>query len=259
MAPSPLDAPPEAEKKFDLLRSLDPFAGLRAGLGKIADAKELWAGIPMPLDGRRMVIEPKFPHGEVLAAFGISTEARAQEEERERDWHKLGIKERSRFWSFYRKAYVITYTDSDGKVRHCLDHGWRHGMRLLDTMMCSSAWGIEQEHRAVQLLGTMLSHHHFKCYLLTGSFIERSAKTNLVYVFRRLRPTVVLYTGHADNEVRIRCALCMHPIGYYEKTWAGVMCPTDEVIAHLALMRGDEAMLWRRANQHPPWAPEAGI
>jgi hypothetical protein len=37
------------------------------------------------------------------------------------------------------------------------------------------------------------------------------------------------------------------------------MCPTDDVIAHLALMRGDEAMFWRRCNQHPPYRPEAGL
>jgi hypothetical protein len=37
------------------------------------------------------------------------------------------------------------------------------------------------------------------------------------------------------------------------------MCPTDDVIAHLMLMRGDEALLWRKANQHPSWVPESGI
>lgn len=37
------------------------------------------------------------------------------------------------------------------------------------------------------------------------------------------------------------------------------MTPTDDVIAHLTLMRGDEPMFWRRANQHGPDRPEAGL
>jgi hypothetical protein len=37
------------------------------------------------------------------------------------------------------------------------------------------------------------------------------------------------------------------------------MCPTDDVIAHLQLMRGDERMFWKRSNQHPSWRPEAGL
>ena len=77
--------------------------------------------------------------------------------------------------------------------------------------------------------------------------------------FRRLKPTVAISLKGTDKSPRILCALCLHPIAYYEDSWAGAMCPTDDVIAHLALMRGDEAMYWRRANQHPPWRPEAGL
>jgi hypothetical protein len=55
------------------------------------------------------------------------------------------------------------------------------------------------------------------------------------------------------------CALCLHPIGYYGDTWAGVMCPTDEVIAHLLMMRGSEEKYWANANQHPIDHPAAGV
>jgi hypothetical protein len=57
----------------------------------------------------------------------------------------------------------------------------------------------------------------------------------------------------------VRCTLCLHPIGYYANSWAGAMCPTDDVIAHLMMMRADEPMFWRKANQHPPHRPEAGL
>jgi hypothetical protein len=51
----------------------------------------------------------------------------------------------------------------------------------------------------------------------------------------------------------------MHPIGYYRGTWAGAMAPTDDVIAHLMMMRADEHMYWRRAKQHPAWDPLCGV
>jgi hypothetical protein len=37
------------------------------------------------------------------------------------------------------------------------------------------------------------------------------------------------------------------------------MVPTDDVIAHLLFMRGDEAGYWGQANHHSASAPEAGL
>jgi hypothetical protein len=51
----------------------------------------------------------------------------------------------------------------------------------------------------------------------------------------------------------------MHPLGYYGRSWAGCMVPTDDVIAHLLFMRGDEARFWGQCNHHEPWRPEAGL
>ena len=109
----------------------------------------------------------------------------------------------------------------------------------------------------MQTLGTMLQHRAFKHYLLTGMFLETSARSGVTYLFRRLRPTIAITTKTGD--ARVLATLCMHPIGYYEETWAGAMTPTDDVIAHLALMRGDERLFWSRCNQHPAWAPQSGI
>ena len=61
------------------------------------------------------------------------------------------------------------------------------------------------------------------------------------------------------EQMRILACLCLHPIAYYADSWAGAMCPTDDVIAHLMLMRGDEPMFWRRSNQHAPTRPEAAL
>ena len=55
------------------------------------------------------------------------------------------------------------------------------------------------------------------------------------------------------------CALCLHPIGYYRDTWTGVMCPTDEVIAHLLMMHSSEETFRANANQHTLDHPAAGV
>jgi len=209
----------------------------------------------MPLEGHRLVIEPKFPRAKELSDLLISKEQRAREAATDKE--NEGYKVRNRFWSFHRNRWVMIYETPDGKIEWGLTKGTHPIARLIETLDCSFAWGIEQEARAVQTLGTLLRHHSFKAYMLTGMFMEKSKRSGLTYLFRRLRPTVVLDTSRDD--IRVRCCLCLHPIGYYEDTWAGAMTPTDDVIAALMLMRGDEPMLWRTSNQHPSWVPEAGI
>lgn len=127
----------------------------------------------------------------------------------------------------------------------------------LNTMGCASAWQLKCELRAQEKLKTLLKPHLFDMYLLTGAFLETSKRSKVTYMFRRLRPTLAM--SGATGDMRILCGLCLHPIGFYSGTWAGCMVPTDEVIAHLLLMRGDEPDFWRQANQHPAWRSEAGL
>ncbi len=129
----------------------------------------------------------------------------------------------------------------------------------LETLRSSVAWSIEGESRALQTLGTLIRHHQFKQYLLTGSFLETSRRSGVTYLFRKLRPTVAIRADYRTDRTRILCALCLHPIAYYSGSWAGVMTPTDDVLAHLMLCRGDEKMFWRRANQHASWRAAAGL
>jgi hypothetical protein len=130
---------------------------------------------------------------------------------------------------------------------------------LLSTLGASDAWGLEQEHNAVQTLGTLIRHRQLKQYLLTGMFLEKSKRSHVSYLFRRLRPTIAISTRNGTANAKALCALCLHPIAYYDGSWAGAMTPTDDVIAALMLMRGDEHMLWKRANQHPISRKDAGV
>lgn len=246
----------QAESRFHAQRAdkvraveeFDGFATLRNKLRILAEDRGEWAGYPLPIQGERLVVEPTYPRAEELMAIW--------DDPKEPKEDLNGVAVRNRFWSDRLRAYV-TIVDDNGKLFWWKEPGIHNLTHQLRTLGCSYAWGIEQESNAVNTLAGLLSHHQMKCYLLTGSFVEKSRRSKLMYMFRKLRPTVAI--DLSGVKAKVRCALCMHPIAYYEGTWAGAMCPTDDVIAHLMLMRADEPMLWRRCNQHPSNRPEAGL
>lgn len=235
---------PMASRSAELLavERFDRFAGLRHALAQVGVEKDEWAGIPMPLSGEELIVEPTYAYA---AAFKHPEFVGPHE-----------CRERNRFWSEHLHSTVVV-VEYRGAIRCDVIPGVHSLKYAIGTLGCSDAWGVEQESNAIHLLGTMVRHHTFKHYLLTGMFLEKSARTNITYLFRRLKPTVAIV--ERKDEMVILAALCMHPIGYYAGTWGGAMCPTDDVIAHLALMRGDEPMFWRRCNQHHPSRPEAGL
>ena len=199
----------------------------------------------MPMEGTRLVIEPTYPKAAELMAIRATADAAEDP-----------IKIRNKFWSWSRRTDIVVWEEDGKSVCSVAAYPNNLGMQL-DTLNAADAWGIEQESNAVHTLAGLLKHRQFKQYLMTGMFMERSARSGVHYLFRKLRPTIAITMR--TGEMRILCALCLHPIGYYAGSWAGAMTPTDDVIAHLMLMRGDEPMFWRRANQHAPWRHEAGI
>lgn len=224
------------------LEQYDSLSETRNKLRFMSEHAGEWAGIPLPINGEELVVDPSY---RFAGAF-----------KREDLDEPSPFKIRNSFWST-RKRSTIYVIEQDGKIDWAFISGY-HGLDYhLRTLGCSAAWGIEQEHTALQLLATLVKHHTFKHYLLTGSFLETSRRSGITYMFRKLRPTMAI--AHRGDSMRILCGLCMHPIAYYADSWAGAMCPTDDVIAHLMLMRADEHMFWKRCNQHPTYRPEAGI
>lgn len=219
-------------------------------MGQIAAKTGEWSGIPLPLDGARLVIEPTYPWAEHLSKIGVQEEPEAEK--------LAGWKVRNLWYCTRRRADIAILQDPEGKITW----GWKEAFHHLDndlrTLGASDVWGIEQESKALDLLSTMVRHRAFRQYLLTGMFLERSRRSGVTYLFRRLKPTVAISSG-TDGQLRILACLCQHPIAYYEDSWAGAMCPTDDVVAHLVMMRGDEHMFWKRCNHHPPYRPEAGL
>lgn len=204
----------------------------------------------MPLDHHKLVVEPRYPKAEALMLFG-------KDHDDDGNHDDDGASVRNVFYSRRLRSDIVVIQEKDGRVTHGIVPKVHHLKHDMQTFGASVAWGIEQESAALRTLGTLVRPHTFKHYLLTGMFLETSPRSGLTYLFRRLKPTVVL--DPKAKHMRILCALCLHPIAYYAGSWAGAMCPTDDVIAHLMLMRGDEPMFWRRANQHAAHRPEAGI
>ncbi len=227
------------------------------GFRQMASDNSEWAGLPVPLMGERLTIEPSYwgadKQDEINrivnpVADGLRHVCRIDDES-----EQTAI--RNRFWSDRLHCEVAIWQQGQ-RFSYTLLHTNRLDYDI-KTLGCAEAWSLETEERAMETLRGLLSHQQFRQYLLTGSFLETSKRSKVIYFFRRLRPTLAI--SAATSRLRILAALCQHPIAYYQNSWAGAMSPSDDVLAHLMLMRGDESMYWKRSNQHHPIRPEAGL
>lgn len=271
-----------AEREARLARGQHPYQDrriswedLNRAAGRAAfERGDSYAGVPMPLPGLRL--EPRFPRGAELMAIAESPADAAGHASvgilvaspgtiaRVRICTTDDVDEtqmsRNVWWCAARNAYVHL-VQRRGRVELYYDvraNGSRVGM-LVETLDRASAWPTAAEARAMEKLCELIPGHMWDRYFLTGAFLETSKRSGVTYLFRRSRPTLALRPGKDGEGMRVIAALCLHPLGYYHGSYAGVMVPTDEVIAHLLLARVDEPRFWRQANQHPAWAPEAGI
>lgn len=234
------------EEKIERIEQVDEISVLRNILRKTAPEIGQWAGIPIPVEGDKLCIVDGHPLKEVLEP---KLEENSGDSESSFDivnaWH-----------SRKKDGEVIIYREN-GKLGHMVIPSPRVFDFMIRSTGMAPVWGVEQESKAVESLGQMLRYHRFHSYLITGAFLERSERSGIMYMFRRMRPTLAITMN--KPRVEVLAALCLHPIGYYENSCAGAMCPTDDVIAHLTMMRGDEHLYWKRATQHPPWLPNAMI
>lgn len=238
--------------------SMDTFRDM---LDTMSDRREDWQGLPMPVEGLKLVLNATHPLKEEYAGLWHKPE----DDEEDADEERI----RNSWFSKRTNAYIFVMETEDGRIYHLKR---RYGpLRAMDrfdlqlmTLIASDAWRLEAEHAAMEKLKGMLGERQWRQYELTGSFMEESKRSGVLYMFRRLRPTLALSLkdGHGtstETTTFFLAALCMHPVGYYNRTWGGCLVPTDDVIAHLVYMRGDEARFWGQSNQHRSWDPESGV
>ena len=231
---------------------------VHAGLARASQAAGEWAGYPLPVEGMSMVIHPKYPFSANLSKTFMPESLHVCHEEDVREDQFIRNE-----WRSYRDGRGITVFQDGPKVRFCYSRRPHSGPLLLHTLKAARSWDVNAEIRALETLRKHVTEWAFECYFMTGSFLETSKRSGVIYLFRRLRPTIALTANPdrkgRDSGVRILACLCMHGIGYFSDSWAGALCPTDDVLSHLFLMRGDEHKFWTWANQHHPLAPEAGL
>lgn len=258
----------------------------------LGDSVQEWQGIPVLLDDPRLRVHDRHPlrrfyqsqqgpDVRVLVSDHGPEDAVVERRDGEEDveWAQRLVTDRieneriRNHWFSYRlhaDVYVIERLDTGRifavKIPVSPDLSMDRLDLWLRTIGASDAWDEKAEEKARRKLRSLVTERQWRHYTLTGSFLEVSERTDLHYLFRRLRPTVVM-TSHGDKRMdrtgdermRTLAVLCLHPIGYYQGSWGGAMVPTDDVIAHLLMMRSDEAYYWRCANQHRSWRPEAGL
>lgn len=227
----------------------DPVAGVtwdtvRRAANQFAADEGEWAGVPLPVDHLRLVMSPKYKFCD-LNGYSLDKDKKAD----------TPCPKIRNIWYSHRLRGDVVLFEEEGRVVHCvLPDG--PGMRLkflVNTIGGSRAWDFKAEVKAMEKLRDCVDQYKFERYVMTGTFLETSERSGVTYLFRRLRPTVAI------KDQRILAALCMHPIGHYEESFSGVMVPTDDVLAHLLLMRADEHLFWKRANHHNPYGASSGI
>lgn len=219
---------------------------LREKIQDLAEKRGDWAGYPIPIDNLELRLAPSFPYQELA-----NTQDKIEHDtyEHVNTWHS---------YRFGCDVSIIRNKNTN-RVMHVI-LPYAAGEKLtysLNSMHASRAWDSVSEIRAMITLSDMIPKHSFDYYLLTGGFLETSERSGVTYYFRKLKPTIAL--KKSDDDVRIMTTLCLHPIGYYNNSFAGCMVPTDDVIAHLQMMRGDEHKFWAKANHHPSYSPCSGI
>ena len=218
-----------------------------------------WSGLPVPVVGLNLVLEPRYKH-KALSEFRwkecYDEHGVRQAIEQEPPPQPSEFRRVNSWWNARYQVTILVVKDKEGRAqaRVLFEDRLAFTIRTLDA---AAVWPVEAEKKAQEKLASLIPADAFELYMLTGHFPEISKRSGLTYLFRKGRPTIAL---RQDEEVNYAlCALCLHPIGYYGDTWAGVMCPTDEVIAHLLMMRGSEEKFWANANQHPLDRPAAGV
>jgi hypothetical protein len=247
------------EAKPEIGKDLLTYAQASRRLAEAYLASEDWSGLPVPVAGLRLVLEPRYKH-KALTEFRWKEcwdeEGVRHVIEEEQEPPASEFTTANSWWNARYQVMILVVKDKRSRAQPRVQLCDRLSL-MLRTLEAAAVWPIEAEQKALKKLSSLIPEHLFELYLLTGHFSEVSKRSHVTYLFRKGRPTIAL--RETDEFAYPLCALCLHPIGYYGDTWAGVMCPTDEVIAHLLMMRGAEEKFWANANQHPVDRPAAGV
>lgn len=231
------------ETKFwEVLDSLMQKKGVHCGMPLGAFKQHITTSFE-PLAAMLAVINPKTKEEEILDQ--VTDEAGVL-------WKIHKTWETSQPWKGWFGTVVVLRNSETGKFCKAFvpRSKWIERYNLLCNTLASRVQYTmaAAEIQAQRRLFEALSQVQRETYIVADAVVERG-RSGLRYLIRKDRPTLAV--REIDEVGSVLCALCLHPVAYYTETWAGVMPPSDEVLAHLLMIRADEHFYWRRANQIP--------
>lgn len=167
-------------------------------------------------------------------------------------------------WNMLGDQTIVVIETEEGPMALPRYHAGTRLRKMMDAMdlRFNSQQTAEAEFRAMDSLKKRINNNQWESYVLNGIFPELSKRSDIHYFFRKGYPTLAtsFHSGVKDNsQGRVLAALCLHPMGYYDGSHVGVMCPTDEVICALLMMRGDEYGFWKNSGQWSAVDPRSGL
>lgn len=221
-------------------------------------------GVPLPSIGpstNRLVIAKRAPFGDRTVPILSMPEMNGDYVPRElREEKKVKL---INTW-FNRMGEIVAIVEEDDGKRRAFYLGnnpiaGRLTMLLETIGTRLGAVLPRSEARAMVNLADRLTEPQADSYVLNECFLETSPRSHVHYLFRKGKPTIAMGKSKETGNIKFLAALCLHPLAYYEDTFCGSMAPSDDVLAHLLLMRADEHRFWKESNQHPLWDPRSGV
>ena len=156
-------------------------------------------------------------------------------------------------------AYATVIWEKDGVRETTVSNFWTERLGLLSASISARRAVLpEAELNAMTRLFDYLDVDAKRDYILSG-VIPEIGRSGTTYFLRKGLPTLAFLPNRGDVDHRTAVVLCTHPLGYYTATHTGLMPPSDEVLAHLLMIRADEHYFWRKANQLPITDPRAAV
>lgn len=247
-----------------------PYQRLYDEVNDIAESFGCEYGIPVPASGEmkdnHLVMAPGVPLRHIIAANqqmerqrGVRQRFEAGPREAALEMINSGVLVRNS-WDVIGDQTVCVLDTPEGPMFYPRYHAVQRMAKLIRTLgtRMESHLSVEAELRAQQSLKAKINDAQWRCYVLNDAFMERSPRSDLHYVFRKGYPTLVI-SHHGYEGGRALAALCLHPMGFFQYTHAGLMTPTDEVICHLLMMRADEHKFWAKSGQWRVTDTRSGI
>jgi hypothetical protein len=164
-------------------------------------------------------------------------------------------------WTTLGDQTVCVVDTTEGPMAWPRPHAGERLRKFMETTLtrAASAASAEAEMKAMESLKKRLGVGPWASYVLNGAFGEASERSGIHYIFRKGLPVLAVSFRTPNQGGRVLAALCLHPMGYFRGTFAGVMTPTDEVIAQLLMMRANEHKFWAKSGQWPVTDSRSGV